>query len=101
MQQKRQFFPSPKRRTTRENLADPHAAVEFLSVEALHQAELSSGKPLGLEAHVLYFPPETRQSTVSNRFTGQNEQIAVMPIVLADRTGPILIEVWRVSAENW
>ena len=74
--------------------------MEFFPVEALHQADLTLRKSLGLEANVFYFPPETRQSTVSNRFTGQNEQIAVMTIVLADRTGPILFEVWRESAEN-
>ena len=68
--------------------------------QALHQAELDHGSPMGLEARVLHVPAEPRQSTVSNRFTGQEEQIAVITVVLADRTGPIMFEAWRESAEK-
>ena len=91
---------SPKRRTKREQRVDTTGAVAFQSVEALHQAELVQKSPMGLEARVLHVPPEPRQSTVSNRYTGKDEQVPVITVVLADRTGPILFEAWRDAAEK-
>ena len=94
------MFISPKRRKQRATHVDQSGAVQFLPVEALHQKEIPLGTPLGLEARVLHVPSEPRLSTINNRSTGQDEQVAVITVVLAARTGPILWEAWREVAEK-
>ena len=71
-----------------------------MSVESLHRADLPSKVALGLEACVLHVPSELRYTSIDNRYSGQSEQVSVISILLADRTGPILFEAWRESAET-
>ena len=95
------MFTSPRRRPRRASRVEATGAVEFRSVEALHQVYVQPGLSLGVEVRVLFAPSELRWSSIQNRLTRQVEQVPVMTVVLADRTGPILFEVWREQAEKF
>ena len=94
------MFASPPKRARYGLSLDASSPVIFMSAQSLHCAELPSNVALGLEARVLHVPSELRYVTIPNRYTGQAENVGVMTVLLADRTGPILFEAWRESAET-
>ena len=74
--------------------------VQFRAIQELHLEEVSLTNPAALEAFVLHAPTEPRWQSITNRLTGQAEAVAVVTVLLADRTGPILFEAWRENAES-
>ena len=74
--------------------------TKFESVETLQQMELEPGTAFGLEAYVLYTPPELALRKVLNRMTKKEDHVFVLSVLLADRTGPITLEYWRQDAEK-
>jgi hypothetical protein len=94
------MFESPRKRVRRQPASAMTGDVQFRAIQALHLEEVSLTNPAALEAFVLHAPTEPRWQSITNRLTGQAEAVAVVTVLLADRTGPILFEAWRENAES-
>ena len=92
------MFRSPKRlkKTNSAAVLEPR----FNTIVELHTHEADASNAVKLEAYVLHFPNELRQVTVTDQRTQKTEQVGAMTVLLADRTGPILLEAWRDVADN-
>ena len=94
------MFTSPRKRPRQNVALNKDGPVTYRSVHDLHTAETELTDALALQAHVLHYPSETRLVMVRDRRTGTQESVSVMSILLADRTGPILLEFWREAADE-
>ena len=95
------MFMSPQKKPRLTAVAVPtDGPVQFKSEQVLHTMELSESGAWRLEACVLYCPREPRVITVSNRYTGGKDNVSVITVMLAERTGPILYEAWRDAADK-
>jgi len=95
------MFASPKKRQrTSARIADDVPAV-IKTVADIHQGpDAASSEPLELQCYVLFAAETPKYINVTDRKTKASESTAVATLVLADRTGPILIDLWRVLAEE-
>ena len=51
-------------------------------------------------AVVLHYPEEPRWGTITDRKTKAQSQVPVVSVMLADASGPILLELWRDAADS-
>jgi hypothetical protein len=52
------------------------------------------------EVYLLYFPSETRQVDAKERSSQSRETVAVATCIVADRQGPMLLDLWREPAST-
>jgi hypothetical protein len=95
-----QMFSSPRKRARRDPVANYDVEVTFNCVKDLHCTETGGVDALALQAVVLHLPEQVRWVTVTNRRTKEVENVAVISVLLADRTGPIVLDLWRRLAED-
>ena len=94
-------FASPKKRL---RLASPlppseaHAVAN--TVQELHTQNLTGSDAMKTTAVVLHYPEEPRWGTITDRKTKAQSQVPVVSVMLADASGPILLELWRDAADR-
>ena len=95
------MFTSPERKKRGPRTPNLDCRSEAsLSVAQLHEAEgKEATHKISLQACVLYFPKEPRWVSVKIRGSSETERVPVLSVLLADRTGPILLESWRLQSE--
>ena len=69
-------------------------------VQQLHTQDLSGSDSVELTVVVLNHSEELRWTTVTDRMTKAQSQVPIVSVMLADSSGPILLELWRDGAEN-
>ena len=69
-------------------------------IEQIHVEELSPAELVTLSGVVLHVQDDLRYAEVENRKTHTKDSVAVMSIILADGTGPVVVDFWRELAEN-
>eukprot|EP00973_Karenia_brevis_P039680 5478507-Karenia_brevis.AAC.1 len=93
---------SPKRQHqhTRMQISGPRENT-FVSVSDLHREEnvLTNKCPI-LEACVLFYPNTFRYVNVKSRTGTGTESVPVISVLLADRSGPIVLDAWREGART-
>ena len=92
------MFSSPKRRRTT-NERTTSGPDKVVSVGSLHREDVKDCCPV-LQAYVLHFSDLPRYANVSARGPKEAEKIAVLSVLLADGTGPIVFDAWRNLAVN-
>ena len=91
---------SPRKRVRNSAPSRLDTEVQFKNVLALHTEDFRGSDAIALQALVLYFPDEPRWVGVMNRRTNESENVPVLSLLLADRTGPIILDLWRNVAED-
>jgi len=66
----------------------------------IHTDDAVFSQAIGLRAHVMHFYEQLRIVHMRNKSTGMQEPTNVMSVLLADKTGPIMLECWREKAEE-
>ena len=88
------MFTSPKRRKTAPESA-PSGPDKVVSISQLHKEDLKDCCPI-IQAYVLFFEEQPRYTKVTAR--GRNsdsDNVAVVTLLIADKSGPIQFELWR------
>ena len=62
--------------------------------------EMNASNAYILHAYLLFANGAPRWVNVFNRQTKQSDSVPVLNLLVADRTGPITIELWRQCAED-
>ena len=70
------------------------------TVQQLHTQDLSGSDSVELTVVVLNHSEELRWTTVTDRMTKAQSQVPIVSVMLADSSGPILLDLWRDCAEN-
>ena len=95
------MFVSPKRRATNENMparTNPYTVKDFLGI---YNETFSSTDTLTVSGYVLHCPDQPRWVSMSNRKTKTSEDVAVLSVLLGDNAGPMILELWRSTADNF
>ena len=90
-------FSSPKRRRVATTTL---SQTSQMTVEQVHQSDPASATAIVLTAYVLHVPEAPRLVDVPNKKTKSSESVPVVSVLLADRTGPISLDLWRNAAED-
>ena len=69
------------------------------TVQQLHTQDLSGSDSVELTVVVLNHSEELRWTTVTDRMTKAQSQVPIVSVMLADFSGPILLDLWRDCAE--
>ena len=77
----------------------PHVATHG-TVAKYHMQDPTGSIANILQAYLLNYDDEPRWVNSVNRNTKELESIPVLSILLADRTGPIIMDLWRSAAET-
>ena len=94
-------FASPKKRARSVAPLRPSEAELLVKiVQQLHTQDLSGSDSVKLTAVVLNHSEELRWTTVTDRMTKAQSQVPIVSVMLADSSGPILLDLWRDCAEN-
>ena len=75
-------------------------APEFVSVADLYGRIGTHPGAVSIEAIVLFCASEVRWATVTDQRNQNKENVPVLTVVLADRTGYVCLELWRDVAVN-
>ena len=94
------MFVSPKKRARRNPVSSETSVPVFKTVEQYHIEDLSGADANALEAYILHYNEEPRWISATNKKTREPESIPVLDVLVADRTGPICIQLWRDAAEK-
>ena len=91
------MFASPKRRKVERDAgaATLVRAAEYVSIRHVHCGEHISGDALVCEAFLLALPDEPMWIEMKDRRTHETQSVPVVTCLLADRDGPMLLELWR------
>ena len=91
------MFASPKRRKGEADAgaATPDRAAEYVGIRDVHCGEHMSGDARVCEAFLLAFPEEPRWIDIKGGRTNATQSVPVVTCLLADRDGPMLLELWR------
>ena len=73
--------------------------ASYISVAEIYQNNSQSDAYM-LEAFLLYSPDEPRYVNVRDKKSGELELVPVATCVLADREGPVLVDLWRSVATS-
>ena len=61
---------------------------------------MNGSDAVAVQGRILQAPDEPKWVNITDRRTKQQELVPVITILLADRTGPIVLELWRNTAES-
>lgn len=93
---------SPPSRNVRPRGEDATASpseASYISVSEIYKNNSQSDAYM-LEAFILFYPEEPRYVNVKDRRSGAMELVPVATCVLADREGPVLVDLWRSVATS-
>jgi len=96
------MFESPPSRNVRSrdyNSTALPTEASYISVAEIYQNNSQSDAYM-LEAFLLYSPDEPRYVNVRDKKSGEFELVPVATCVLADREGPVLVDLWRSVATS-
>jgi hypothetical protein len=96
------MFESPPSRNVRSrdyNSTALPTEASYISVAEIYQNNSQSDAYM-LEAFLLYSPDEPRYVNVRDKKSGELELVPVATCVLADREGPVLVDLWRSVATS-
>ena len=94
------LFPSPPKRARKTGPETSNFPIANLSVYDIHTDDAVFSQAIGLRAHVMHYSDEPRIVPMCNKSTGFQEPTSVLSVLLADKTGPIMLECWRGKAEE-
>ena len=94
------MFASPRPKKKRKEARADSSEVQYRSIHQLHTEDLSDADAVAVQERILQAPKEPTWIKVKDRYTKQEELVPVVSLLLADRTGPIVLELWRNSAES-
>ena len=89
---------SPKRRRIAASEENGDSMPRPMSVQDITNLRSSRSDAYVLEAFLLYFPDQERNVSVTERRTKLKEPVAVATCIVADREGPLLLDLWRNAA---
>ena len=96
-----ELFVSPKKRVRTNSTRSDQSATLFLDIGTIHKTDASQSDAYALECFVLFAPAEVSWVQVAARGSSGSEQAAVLNVLLADRTGPIILDLWREDAHTF
>ena len=85
--------PQKRRRSTADNI--PTDVMQTVSVSEIQKLKISSSDAFSFQGHLLYCPDEPRTVQSFNKKTKEFEEALVLTVLLADRTGPAQLDIWR------
>jgi len=94
------LFNNPPKRAKRTGQEISNLPITNLSVHDIHMGDAVFSQAIGLRGKVMHYSDDPRLVTMRNKTTGLQEPISVLSVLLADRTGPIMLECWREKAEE-
>ena len=94
------MFMSPNKKARVTPSAGPEEVPQFRSVDQLFREEFLNTDLHILEGYVLFAPEEARWIDTQNKKSRTSELIPVLTLLVADRTGPVLVDLWRGAAEK-
>ena len=92
---------SPFKRRTAPRRTEPRAgsaAVVASSAAVLHGGPSDPHARWSMDGNLLWMPRELKMASVKDGRTQQSEDVAVLPLVISDASGPIGVELWRDAA---
>ena len=92
------MFASPKKKTRVQQQDPDTSPPRYEAVHVLHTASGLTTDALQLEAYVMHYSLEPRYVKIQRGRQGVEETVPVISVLVADRTGPIVIEAWREAA---
>ena len=101
MQKENELFSFPeKKRPRRSRDSERPVAVKYTSIVDLYEKDFSGNDAIGLQAYVMHIPEVPRWVEVTDKRTKEKQNVPVVSLTLTDRTGSILMDLWRDQAEN-
>ena len=94
------MFASPRPKKQKREAKSDNAEVQYRSIHQLHSEDLNGSDAVAVQGRILQAPDEPKWVNITDRRTKQQELVPVVTILLADRTGPIFLDLWRNTAEN-
>ena len=92
------MFASPKKKPRVQQQDPDTSPPRYEAVQVLHTASGLTTDALQLEAYVMHYSVEPRYVKIARGRQGAEETVPVISVLVADRTGPIVIEAWREAA---
>lgn len=75
-------------------------AAETKCIREIHEQAVDGAARVHCEARLLFCPEEPRWVTVTDYKTKETMKVPTASILIADNTGPIILELWRQMCES-
>ena len=94
------MFHSPKKQGKGANKGVPKDPPSFTTVAKCYTHDNTSSDAFILECYLLHVPDEARWVDTKNKKSNTTESTPVLTVVVADRSGPVTMDLWRDAAQD-